>query len=49
MQISMIRNKDGEGKQLMSQFPMKGIKPKWLRVSAGCENKAEWEIHVHKL
>ena len=37
MQISMIKNKEGEGKQIMSQFPMRGIEPKWLKIASGQE------------
>jgi hypothetical protein len=49
MVVSKIRNKDGEGKQSMSQFPMKGIKAKYIKFASGPGNNAQWEIIIHKL
>ena len=35
MQVSKIEDKMGGKKQLMSKFPMKGVKPNWLMVASG--------------
>ena len=44
MEISKIKNEEGEGKQVMSSFPVKDHKLNWLFVTSGCSTEAEWKV-----
>ena len=48
MQISKIQNEEGEGKEVMSKFPMKGHKANWFMVASGCKSTAHWNVGVYK-
>ena len=46
MQISKINDQSGGGKQEMSTFPMKDVKPNWFMAVSGCGSTAEWKIII---
>ena len=48
MQISKIQNTEGEGKQVMSKFPMKGHKANWFMLASGCKSTANWHVKVYQ-
>ena len=47
MQISMINDKDGNGKKLMTKFPMKGIDPNFFMVASCNSSTADWIIDLY--
>ena len=47
MEISMIKNKEGENKKVMSCFPMKGHKANWLMLASGMGARAEWKVYIY--
>ena len=48
MQISKIQNTEGEGKQVMSKFPMKGHKANWFMVASGVKSTATFHVKVYQ-
>ena len=48
MQISKINDQNGAGKQIMSKFPMKEVKPNWFMVTSGCGSTAKWKVVIDK-
>ena len=43
----MIQDKNGQGKQLLSKFPMNGVKPKCLMIASAMNNTLEWEVNLY--
>ena len=46
MQISKINGQNGGGKQIMSKFPMNGVKPNWFMMASGCGTTASWKVVI---
>ena len=44
MQISKVEGINGGGKKVMSQFPMKGVRPNWFMMVSGCNTTADWKV-----
>ena len=47
MQISMINDKEGNGKRLMTKFPMKGIDFNFFMVVSCHSNTADWIVDIY--
>ena len=47
IQVSTIENEYGYGKQVISKWPMNGIKPKYLMVASGMNNSSEFTTYIY--
>ena len=43
----MIQDKNGQGKQLLSEFSMNGVKPKCFMIASAMNNTLEWKVDLY--
>ena len=49
MEISLIQNQEGEGKKVITCFPLKGYKANWMMVGSGmAQNHADWKVYIYR-
>ena len=48
MQISEIENEKGDGKKIMSKFPLKDVKPNYFMAISGNSYRAELRVLMYK-
>ena len=48
MQISEIKNEQGDDKKLMSKFPLKDVKPNYFMAISGVSSRAELRVLIYK-